>query len=263
MKPIETFELAIDRAEHFLTLYDLVQDSRTRSVRKDWAAKFLKIMPWSVNNAIVRVDGKDRNSVLILSEKLGIGREQFSHTYASELLRSAVVSAVSAQDRYFHDVVVHHSLKMLIKKEEDVPKELKKISIPLIETKRAIDRARKPGNTRPRGVIKSALQQQLHRQFTFQNPYSVIKAAQMLGVEDFWGKVAIKMPGKPAKGEITTTLRKISARRNQIVHEADIIVSTRAPGTRTRPIKMQVTKTWVEWTGIFVRAADLVIEDAV
>ncbi|MBI3301965.1 MAG: hypothetical protein HYZ72_07800 [Deltaproteobacteria bacterium] len=40
MKAIDAFDAAIDRANHFLLLYDLLCDTRERNVRKDWVSSF-------------------------------------------------------------------------------------------------------------------------------------------------------------------------------------------------------------------------------
>ncbi len=61
---------------------------------------------------IVRIDGKDTNSMLVLRESLGITSDHFAHDYVSELLRSSVVNSVSAMDRYFHDLVLNRSCKV-------------------------------------------------------------------------------------------------------------------------------------------------------
>ena len=37
--PKDVFDAAIDRANHLLTLYDLLHDSRQRGIRSDWARK--------------------------------------------------------------------------------------------------------------------------------------------------------------------------------------------------------------------------------
>ncbi len=81
----------------------------------------------------------------------------------------------------------------------------------------------------------------------------------MLGVEDFWGKVAQEMPGGHSNGEIIKKLRAITSRRNQIVHEADIVVRAKAKQTSARAIDQATTRDWVTWIGKFVRAADQVI----
>lgn len=129
MKPIDLFSAAIIRAQHLLTLYDLVHDSRSRKIRSDWASSCKKLMHWPQSENIVRVDGKGKNSFLVLRESLGIDRSHFSHEYSSELLRAVVVATVSAIDRYMHDIVVYHCWKLLSFPDDKVPSQLRKLSI--------------------------------------------------------------------------------------------------------------------------------------
>ena len=119
-------------------------------------------MHWPQAEKIVRIDGKDRRSILVLREGLGIDRKGFAHEYLSELLRAAIVATVSALDRYMHDIVVEKSWKLLNEPEDDIPRELKRIMIPVLESKKALDRLRQDQKSRPGNVIKQAIQTVLH-----------------------------------------------------------------------------------------------------
>ena len=85
MKPKDTFDSAMKRVDHLLRLYDLLHNTRTYKARSDWCAKFNDLMHWSKKETIVRVDGKDGHSILILRQVLGIDHTQFTHDYLSEL----------------------------------------------------------------------------------------------------------------------------------------------------------------------------------
>ena len=248
-----TFDKAIERAEHFLILYTLLHDNRQRSVRSDWGKNFKKLMHWPQGENIHRIDSKD--SVLILRENSGLDRERFQHEYVSELLRSAIIAAVSALDRYLHDLFVEHSWKLLSRKEDDIPKKLKDINIPVFQTKKAIDHLRSSSSARPGTIIKKALQDALHKR-TFQNPNDVYDASQMIGIKDFWEKLAKAMPGNPTKGAVQKKLKEISVRRNQIVHESDLVRITRNHGPTLQPISENQAKNWVSWITSFVAAFD-------
>ena len=245
-----------------LRLYELICDTRKYNVRKDWESTFKQVMHWPDKESIVRVDGKDKASILVLREKCNIGREQFAHDYVSELLRGAVVASVSALDRYLHDLIVKHSWKLLNRREEDIPKGLKSLNISTLDAKKALEHLRKNSASRPGHLIKQAVQERLHREYTFQNPDSVLAAAKMLGVEDFWSKVSAKMPGKPANGEVIKMLRKIAQRRNQIVHEADLIRTRRADAA-LRDISHSDAVAWVEWMEGFGSAIQEVVDQSV
>jgi hypothetical protein len=263
MEPKQAFDVALARAEHFLTLYDLLHDTRARRVRRDWADRFKEVMHWPVRENIVRIDGKDRKSILILREELGIDRSRFTHEVLSELLRSALVAAVSALDRYLHDLVVEHCWKLLSRKEEDIPTELRKLQLPVVATKKALKRLRADPNSRPGYVVKRAVQEHLHRHFTFQKPESVLSACQMLGVEDFWARAASEMPGSPDKQDVIFTLKDIALRRNQIVHEADLILKIKPKTITTRSIGATDTREQIEWIRNFVAAIDTIVREAI
>lgn len=253
----------MDRAEHLLDLYNLVHDTRSRGVRSDWATSFKETMHWPHGENIVRVDGHGQNSMLILRERLGIDRDRFTHNYASELLRSTVVTIISALDRFVHDLVVYYCWKVLNYSDDKIPKQMRKISIPVVETKRAVLKGRNDKNSRPGHIVKKAIQEHLHNNFTFQKPSDVIFAMQMLGVIDFWGMVAAKMSGSPSKEKVIEALSTITRRRNQIVHEADLVLRTKAQTINPRDISYTKIRIWTDWMKDFGQAVNKVVLDAV
>ena len=263
MRPIGSFNGAIKRSQHLLHLYTLLQDTRQRSVRADWAENFNRLMHWPASEKIVRVDGKGRNSVLILRDRVGIDRDQFAHDYLCELLRSAVVAAVSAMDKYLHDIIVDKAWKLLDQGEENVPKELRKVNIPITTAKKALKHLKINPTARPGTIVKSAIQEQLHQTTTFQNPSSVLQAGKMLGIGDFWGKVSNELPGNQSKNDVIGTLQKITHRRNQIVHEADQIRRTRAHKITLRDLSFNQAEKWVIWIEAFIKSIDSVVDRAI
>lgn len=262
MQSLDSFDAAIERANHLIRLYDLLHDSRSRGIRSDWASSFKSLMHWPAGETIVRVDGRDRDSVLILRESVGIDREHFAHDYVAELLRGAVVASISALDRYLHDLVLQHCWKLLSKPESQIPNELKKIAVSVTATKRALQLLRKDPKARPGHIVKKAIQERLHRDYTFQKPDDVLKAAKMLGVLNFWQAVADEMPGAPPKGDVISYLRNIAKRRNQIVHEADLVLKTKAKEITLRDISRTDAGEWVDWITEFVNAIDRVVAHA-
>ncbi|MFO1503499.1 MAG: hypothetical protein U1F39_06750 [Steroidobacteraceae bacterium] len=262
MTPLAAFEASFARAEHLLKLYSVICDTRERGIRSDWAAAFKELMRWPDREQIVRIDGEDRNSLLILRAAAGIDRDKFAHDYTSELLRASVVAAVSAIDRLMHDSVVKYSWKILRRKEGKIPRELAKLAISVVDARKALEHLRKDSRARPGNLIKAAIQQKLHREFTFQSPDAIQRAGAMLGIKDFWAKVATKMPVGTTLEGVTNQLREISARRNQIVHEADLVV-TRRNQASLRDISPTQAGEWVAWIGTLGRAINGVIEDTV
>lgn len=232
----DTFDHAIARSNHFLTLYELLHDTRQRDARMDWIRNFNDCMHWPRNERVVRVDGKDKKSLLILREELKISRTQFNHDYLSELLRSALASSISALDRYMHDLVVERCWALLTGPEDEVPSELKKINIPVLAAKRAVAKVKKDRKARPGSLLKQEIQKVLHRNSTFQNANSITKASKMIGIKNFWSNVAHRMPGAPKVGDLQAELDSLCRRRNQIVHESDLILKTSARQITARPI---------------------------
>lgn len=262
MEPKTGFDAALDRAKHMLKLYELVCDTRKYKIRKDWENSFKQVMHWPEREKIVRVDGKDKNSLLVLREACSIDRGQFAHDYVSELLRGAVLAAVSALDRYMHDLVLKHSWKLLSLKEDDIPRPLRDLNITALDARKAVEHLRKDPKARPGHLVKRAIQTTLHREYTFQNPDSVQRAGRMLGIGDFWGKVSTEMPGAPSKDDVISSLREVAVRRNQIVHEADLVRTRRAEAS-LRDISHAQAEKWVIWMEQFGTAIQKVVDATV
>lgn len=256
MKAIDGFNATIERAEHFLKLYEVLHDNRKRAVRSDWGDKFRALMRWSPSEKFERVDGT--GSILILLSDAGVSRAQFNHDILSELLRGSIVTSVSALDRYLHDLVVERCWALLTRKEADIPSELAKIRIPVVETKRALQQLRNNADARPGNLVKKAVQEMLHKE-TFQSPDDVKRAAEMVGCTDFWTKVSVRMTGKPAKGDVVASLRGIAIRRNQIVHEADLVRKVRDARPSLRDISHADAKRSVMWMKDFVAAIEQIV----
>ncbi|MDT8421975.1 MAG: HEPN domain-containing protein [Desulfuromonadales bacterium] len=258
MTPEKGFEAAIARANHLIKLYELICDTRKRSVKDQWSEAFKKVMRWPVGEGIIRVDGKEKKSILVFRESCGIDRSHFAHNVLSELLRSSVVASVSAIDRLVHDLVVKHSWKLLTRADRDIPPRLKKLHISVFQTKKAIEHLRKDGSSRPGNLIKSAIQEQLHRDFTFQSPNAILEASKLLGIANFWSEVASHMPGVTAKKAVIDELELITRRRNQIVHEADL-VRTKRHEARLRDISLKQAVDTVTWIASFGKAISQVV----
>ena len=254
----EVFDFAYERACHFLTLYDILHNSRQRGARSDWLDSFKRFMHWPVGEEITRIDGKNSNSILLLRSSVGINRKHFAEEFTGEILRSSIVASISALDKYMHDIVVEKCWQLLNGPEKNVPKELANLKVPVLTTKKAMDKIRANTSARPGSQIKVQIQEMLHREFTFQNVAGVEKGAKILGVKDFWGKVAKEMPGKPKKGDVQKQLMKVASRRNKIVHEADVVRKISAKNITQNKIDKKETDELVNWVKDFVYAMDKV-----
>lgn len=253
MSPEAAFDAAMTRAEHLLRLYELTCDTRTRSVRDPWAEKFKRLMRWPIGERIVRIDGKRGESLLILREKAGIDRKHFAHDYLSELLRASVVASVSALDRLAHDLVVKHSWKLLSRREADVPKKLADLRLTAADTKRAVEHRRHDSKARPGNVVKKAIRERLHRDHTFQNAEGIKLAGQMLGIKGIFEEVAKELGGRSTPSKLRGTLNSIARRRNQIVHEADLLQTTRRDPS-LRDLDFATAEAWAKWMRQFGEA---------
>lgn len=91
LEPKDLFDHAMRRADHFLDLYDLVHNSRQRSIRSDWKANFISLMRWPKNEKIVRIDGKDKKAYLFSESQPGFRGKALHMTmhlnYCAELFR--------------------------------------------------------------------------------------------------------------------------------------------------------------------------------
>jgi len=259
--PKDSFDFAMSRAKHQLALYDILHDSRQRGIRSDWKDAFCRLMHWPVAETVVRVDGKNKNSMLILREELGLTRTEFTHDYVSELLRGVITSSISALDRYIHDQVSTQSLKLLRRPEANVPKELRQLKIPLLTAKKSLEKLRTDGNARPGSILKADLRDLLHRDETFQSVSGVERGAKMLGIKSFWSEMAKKLPGFTKAGDVQEALRGIATRRNQIVHEADLIIQDRARQPKLRDIARSEAEDAQDFICNFVSAFDELVDE--
>lgn len=246
MDPFRSFDAAMLRAEHLLKLYDMVCDSAERDANVKWAAGFKASINWPAQAEVSRVYGKDRKSILIFQRSIGVDRSHFSHTYASELLRAALVASVSALDRCMHDLIVKYiwQTKDWFER-EDMPRELRELSIPLHEVFAAVRKAREPGS-KPGALVRKVLQEQLTRK-TFQSPDDVAAALRILGIKDVWGRLALELGGDGKARTASARLQAICKRRNQIVHEADLELRIKASTPTLRDIGADQARADIAW----------------
>lgn len=137
-----------------------------------------------------------------------------------------------------HEIVAKYFLKILNLPLESQSKEFRSISLPVNTVKRATDKLRSDAAARPGNIIKEEVRKILHRDFTFQTASNIQKAATILGIKDFWRKVTVAMNNGSQK-DITDKLNGIARRRNQIVHEADLIIQSRGREVKMRDISKQ------------------------
>lgn len=258
MKPKDAFDRTKNRVERLLHLYRLLCDKRSRSIRADWADKFRDLMHWPQNETFHRVDGE--NAILILRHASKLDRSHFCEDELGELLRAALVFTISALDRFCHDLLLPKTMEMLRKNANNWPSGFHRLSLPLADIKLAIEHARKRKGkgghrrTRPMTLIRGALQDYFHRDLTLQRPGDIAQAFSMVGMKSLWTECGKKMNERPQ--DIEARLNRIVSRRNQIVHEGDLMRKRKAQKASFNPIKEKTVKEDVGWICQLVEAID-------
>ncbi len=255
MKAIAVFEDTISRAVHLVDLYDLLHNRRTRAIRSSWAAKAKELLGWNASDNICRVDGE--GAVLLIRDGDSWDMGHFDHAWLGELLRSALVSAVSAMDRYLHDVVADMFIRLLKK---NTPKELARFSIPL-ETvecvlRKALETRKGGAATRPRTILKDKFRAELNQK-TFQGAAQVEVALRMAGVSGSWGEIGKKMGARAE--QVRKQLNGIVARRNKIAHEGDIKHGSRPREIKLNDIVSSDVRAEIAWLEKLVRTVDSLV----
>ena len=243
MRPIDTFNTTIDRVEMLISLNELLCNTRKKRIRADWARNFKQWMKWPRNENIHRIDSNE--AIIILREHASVSVDRFCEEDLSELLRAALVTSVSSLDRYIHELVISKIMTELNKNHDDISSELKKMEISLLGAVEAVKHARKTSEkTRPMTRIKGILQDKLFR-YTYQQPKEIEQALNMVGIKSIWSECSAKMGCKAE--DIKKRLSAIINRRNQIVHEGDLIKFRRGGKPTLNTIRLKQTRDDVEW----------------
>ena len=131
----------------------------------------------------------------------------------SDMLRSALVLAVSALDYYIHEVVRIGMLE-IHRGQRPEPPAFSGFQISLGNARAGINAGQN---------IDSWLEDEIrqrHSYKSFQQPNAIADAVRLICDKKLWEEVSINM-GRPAK-DIKKELSRIVDRRNKIAHEADI-----------------------------------------
>lgn len=256
----EIFDLAIRRAKHFCSLYDLVHYNRKMTLSQDAENSLKQYFQLDDADSLIQIRSADekgqRSLLLIHNPSKGWTLENFEDEYASELLRSAVVSAVAALDKYVHLIVVNKCFKLLGGNKRHIPKRLQKLEVPAIVAFEMVEKLREKSGARAGDKLKKAIQDKLHGH-TMQGSNQIDYAVNLMGVENFWSDVACRMNGSLNAGDVQKELNKVVTRRNQITHEADFIRQIRNRDTNLfRRMRKSDAKNAVKFVDDFVAAAD-------
>lgn len=221
MKPLDAYRDTARRARLFLEYHDGLMNTRARGIRRDWKGKFLSLMHWRANSAIERVDSVD--AVIVLKERASLTPDHFTQDWLDDQLRAALTFGVSALDRYVHERVVKGIIPAL--KRRPLIKQQEEFSLPVsvaIQIAEEVVVARRNGKQiRPANIVRKKVQELLHKR-PFQSFREIEYAFCLLGIKDLAAQLQ-RAYGIGDLKAIKTQLGKIAMRRNQIVHEGDLV----------------------------------------
>ena len=258
LKPMAAFDHTVVRARHLVDLYDLLHNRRQRRVGGSRELKIKKLLGWKASDNICQIDGK--GAVLLIRDGSKWDLKHFEHEWLGELLRSAIVSAVSALDRYLHDLIASKLLSLLKGK---TPGSLARFQIKLADVESMLakaleSRGKDAPATRPRTILKDCFRNSLNQR-TFQGAVQIESGMGMLGINECWGKIAQRM-GCTAN-RIRAQLTRIVNRRNKIVHEGDIKQGSRPREIELNTITIKGVREDIDWLEKLVKAIDGLILD--
>ncbi len=178
----------------------------------------------------------------------------------NDLRRSALVMVVAAVDSYMHWLVYRRLSE--VRKEGDLPKSFAKLDIPFTDIAALADavitRRQKKKDIRPWVQVKNAMQKRLLRE-TFQSYEQVGTAFSLAGIEKAWSRVADKF-GTQATA-IKLRLNHLVHRRNQMVHEGDIMRASRPQKLKYNEVEHAVIVADVDWTEQLIAAIEQVVAE--
>jgi len=147
-----------------------------------------------------------------------------------------------------------------VRKEGDLPKSLAKLDIPFTEIASLADAAingrQKNKVIRPWVQVKNAMQTRLLRE-TFQSYEPVGTAFALAGIEKAWSRVADHL-GTQADA-IKIRLNHLVHRRNQMVHEGDIMRASRPHKLKYNEIEGVAAD--VDWAEQLIDAIEQVVAE--
>lgn len=172
----------------------------------------------------------------------------------ADLLRAAVVIAVSGMDGYFHERIPESVARFVrAKKGKNLPGKL----VQLIKDAASHDRLIEVlFEERPLSHIVTMVRKSMADR-TYQDAGKIEDAVKILGVEDLWFKMAQKL--KVSKEKTRTHVQPYVERRHQIVHRGDF-GQTKRTKNQLKPIARAYAERCVSEIRRFVEAIDKTVE---
>lgn len=250
MTPIDTYNDTAERARIFLAYHDGLMNTRARRIRKDWKGAFLKLMHWPTAAAIERIDSKD--AVIVLRDGAALTPDHFTQPWLDDQLRAALTFGVSALDRYVHERVVKGIIPAL--KTAPLTRQQEEFSIPVstaIKISEEVIAAQRKGLTiRPANIVRKKVQELLHKR-PFQSYREIEYAFNLLGVKDLARQLQTAYGVGDLKA-LKDQLAGIAMRRNQIVHEGDLVRHERGGQIKWHAINRKYVADSLDFLDTFV-----------
>lgn len=175
-----------------------------------------------------------------------------------DLCRSALFTAVAAIDTYMHWLVFRRLSE--VRYRANLPRSLARVDIPFSAFATLADSAiaaqQNGENIRPWVQVKNALQAQLLSE-TFQSYEQVANAFAIAGIDKAWSKIATQLGTQPS--DLKQRLNHLVHRRNQIVHEGDIMRMSRPRNIRFNDVDHSSIVTDVNWIEDLLDAMQAVV----
>jgi hypothetical protein len=257
VNPLDAYRDTASRARLFLAYHDGLVPVQTRSISIGWGASFSQLMGWSSFSGIQRVDCKD--AVIVLRQGSMLNPDQFSRSCLDDQLRAALTFGVSALDRYVHERVVKGIVAKL--KKPNLNKEQREFAIPVSTaikiSAESVKAAKANKKLRPANIIRKQVQALLHKK-PFQSYRGIEYAFKLLGINNLAGQLQAAY-GTGDLNAVKTQLANIAKRRNQIVHEGDLVVHERGGQVKWHNIERKYVADSLSFLDIFVAHLDSVV----
>ncbi len=250
------FDCAVHRAKNLCYIYGLVHKTRAVSNSAAIVKDCKKYLNFNKKDVLFTLRGKgaDREESLLFIKNppANTSADDFDHDNASELLRSAIVSAVSALDRYMHEITNTKCSYLLRKRPKTIPAALLKLE-------KSATATLKGANPISKTAQRKLIREKLHEK-TMQGSGQIDICLQLIGMSGFWNAIASNMGSNLTAKDVKERLNNIVKRRNQIVHEADLIIKPKLANIKLREISREDVEHQIKFIVTFVEKADALFE---
>jgi hypothetical protein len=214
-------------------------------------------MRWPADSTIERVDSCD--AVIVLRSASTLTTDHFTQRFLDDQLRAALTFGVSALDRYVHERVVKGIIPAL--KKFPLTKQQEELSLPVstaIQIAEEAVTARRDGRKiRPANIVRRKVQELLHKR-PFQSFREIEYAFCLLGIKNLTAQLQSAYRAHDLKAQ-KAQLGKIAMRRNQIVHEGDLVRHARGGQVKWHAIPRKYVVDSLDFLDQFVQHLERVV----